>query len=44
LTADASEGWVKRHIESDGGNCAYNAATGDLLTEIVHGHVEIRIV
>lgn len=40
-TADAKEGWVKRYIRTPSGNIARVKA--DLLTEIVHGHVEIRV-
>lgn len=43
VTADASEGWIKRPIKSDRGNVAFNRATGEILYEVVRGRVEIVI-
>ena len=44
ITADASEGWVKRLIVSPSGNVAINMATGEILTEVVRGAVTIALV
>jgi hypothetical protein len=41
ITADTSEGWVKRHVITERGNYAHDGK--NLLTEIVHGYVEIII-
>ncbi|KQS78081.1 hypothetical protein ASG25_21895 [Rhizobium sp. Leaf384] len=41
VTADAREGWIKRHIRTPDGNYAH--ARGELLTEVVHGAVVIEI-
>lgn len=43
VTADTAQGFVKRAIESDGGNLAFNRRTGEIFHEVVHGRVEIRI-
>ncbi|BCH33150.1 hypothetical protein MesoLjLc_50800 [Mesorhizobium sp. L-8-10] len=44
LTADARQGWVKRHVITEQGNVAFNRATEEILTEVVHGRVEIALV
>ncbi|SER57658.1 hypothetical protein [Rhizobium sp. NFR03] len=41
LTADAGEGWVKRHVITPEGNVAHDGR--ELLTEVVHGAVTIEI-
>ncbi len=42
--ADAREGWVRRSVETPGGNMAYDIAKGEILEETVHGDVRIEIV
>lgn len=41
ITADARDGWVKRLVTTPAGNIAISF--DDVLTEIVHGRVEIII-
>jgi hypothetical protein len=39
ITCDANEGWIKAHVLTERGNFAHDGK--ELLTEIVHGRVEI---
>lgn len=43
VTADEIEGFVKRHILSDGGNPAINLSTDEFLYETIRGKVEIWV-
>jgi hypothetical protein len=44
LTADTNQGWVKRTVVSADGNIAFNRATEEIYTEIVHGAVRIEVI
>lgn len=41
LTADSANGWIKKFVVSPGGRMAFNPATQEPLTEVVHGDVQI---
>lgn len=43
LTADAKEGWVRRHRIDEFDNVLFNPRTGKILNEVVYGSVVIEI-